>query len=49
MKHVAGFGYALLFADGEEDAPALDKSDLLMRVIVRWRNDEGREAQAADH
>ena len=49
MKYVTRLGDALLFANGEANAATLYESNLLVRVIVGWSDDEGREAQATDH
>src|SRR5947209_16266012 len=49
VEHVPGLGDALLVADCEEHAPALDERYLLVRVFVRGRDDARREPKATHH
>src|SRR5262249_51080236 len=48
-EHVARLRDPLFASDGETHAPALDQRDLLVRVVVRRRDDVRLEAKAADH
>src|SRR5262245_66329242 len=49
MEHVARLRDPLFASDDEAHAPALDQRDLLVRVVVRRRDDVRLEAKAADH
>src|SRR5262249_17188410 len=49
MEHVARLRDPLFASDGEAHAPSLDQRDLLVRVVVRRRDDVRLEAKAADH
>src|SRR5215813_14817123 len=49
MEHVARLRDPLFVSDDEAHAPALDQRDLLVRVVVRRRDDVRLEAKAADH
>ena len=49
MEHVARLRDPFFSSNGEAHAPTLDQRDLLVRVVVRRRDDVRREAKAADH
>ena len=49
MENVARLRDPLFSPDGEAHATALNQRDLLVRVVMRRRDDVRLEAKAADH
>jgi len=49
MEHIARLRDPLFGSDNEANASAFNQCDLLVRMVVRRRDDVRREAKTADH